>query len=241
MSCQISKMIKSLVSLIIFLTSVFLHQADASDAQRVTAGNFGLPGIIDLPTAQRFHDGELIVTQQLHKSLARSGISFQALPRMSVSFRYTGHGVNGGEAYGRVNHDRSFDAHISVIDEGRFLPAISFGLRDFIGTGWYSSEYIVGTKSMGNLNLTAGLGFGRLAGRSSFTNPLGALSSRFETRQSNRNSSDRGGTLGNINWFQGNASAFYGLQYHITDKISISSEYTPDLMSRVSKSNSKAW
>ena len=48
--------------------------------QRVNAGNFGMPGIIDLPTAQRFPDGEFVVTQQIHKSLARSGISFQALP-----------------------------------------------------------------------------------------------------------------------------------------------------------------
>ena len=58
----------------------------------------------------------------------------------------------------------------------KHVPAISLGLRDFIGTGWYSSEYIVGTKSMGNLELTAGLGFGRLAGRTSFSNPLSALS-----------------------------------------------------------------
>ena len=91
---------------------------------------------------------------------------------MGVSFRYTGHGINGGEAYGRVNHDRSFDAHISVKEEGRYLPAISLGLRDFIGTGWYSSEYLVSTKSIGILELTAGLGFGRLAGRNSFSNPL---------------------------------------------------------------------
>ena len=79
-------------------------------------------------------------------------ISFQALPRLGVSFRYTGHGANGGEAYGRVNHDRSFDAHVSLLDESKYLPEISIGLRDFIGTGWYSSEYIVGTKSSGTLN-----------------------------------------------------------------------------------------
>ena len=64
---------------------------------RVTVSNFGLPGIVDLPTARGFPDGELVVTQQLHKSLARSGISFQALPRVGVSFRYTGHGINGGK------------------------------------------------------------------------------------------------------------------------------------------------
>ena len=50
-----------------------------------------------------------------------------------------------------------------MLNESTYLPAISLGLRDFIGTGWYSSEYIVGTKSIGNVNLTAGLGFGRLS------------------------------------------------------------------------------
>ena len=203
-----------------------------NDTQQVTVGNFGLPGIIDLPTGRRFPDGELIVTQQLHKSLARSSISFQALSRVGVSFRYSGHGYGGGEAHGRINHDRSFDAHISILDEGAYLPAISLGLRDFIGTGWYSSEYIVGTKSIGDLELTAGLGFGRLAGKNPFPNPLGILSSRFDRRDANK--VGRGGTLGTINWFQGSTSAFYGIQYPISDRLTIASEYTPDLMSRES-------
>ena len=215
-----------------FIAAFIPSFALASEAKPVTPSNFGLPGIVDLPTAKRFPDGELIATQQLHKSLARSGISFQALPRVGVSFRYTGHGVNGGEAYGRINHDRSFDAHISILNEGKYIPEISIGLRDFIGTGWYSSEYIVGTKSLGKLELTGGLGFGRLAGRDAFSNPLSKFSSRFDQRDGNL--VGKGGTLGTINWFQGNASAFYGLQYHVSDRITISSEYTPDLMSRES-------
>ena len=220
----------TLALLIVVLASSSLPaQANESYKQRVTVSNFGLPGIVDLPTARHYRDGELVLTQQLHKSLARSGISFQALPRVGVSFRYTGHGFNGREAHGRVNHDRSFDAHISVLDEGKYIPAISLGLRDFIGTGWYSSEYIVGTKSIGNLEFTAGLGFGRLAGRHSFSNPLGTLSSRFNNRGTN--TVGRGGTLGTINWFHGKTSAFYGIQYNINDKIIISSEYTPDRMS----------
>ena len=124
MAYQISKIIKSAVPVIVVWTFLFLPQADASDGQLVAAGNFGLPGIIDLPTARRFPDGELVVTQQLHKSLARSNISFQAFPNVGVSFRYTGHGINGNQAYGRLNHDRSFDAHISVLDERTYLPAI---------------------------------------------------------------------------------------------------------------------
>ena len=218
---------------IVVLSFLFLPlYASESTRQRVTPGNFGLPGIIDLPSAKSFPDGELVLTQQLHKSLARTGISFQALPRVGVSFRYSGHGIDGSEAYGRINHDRSFDAHISLFNEGIYIPSVSLGLRDFIGTGWYSSEYIVATKSFRNIELTGGLGFGRFAGRDAFSNPLSVFSSRFDQRENN--AVGKGGTLGTINWFQGDASSFYGIQYHIRDKITISSEFTPDLMSRES-------
>ena len=200
---------KEVLVVFIIMACFTLRHVEASETYSATPGNFGLPGIIDLPTAYRFPDGELVITQQLHDSLARSGISFQALPRVGVSFRYSGHGINGGEAYGRINHDRSFDAHISVLSEGKYLPAISIGLRDFIGTGWYSSEYLVGTKSIGSLKFTAGLGFGRLAGRNAVSTPFSVLSSRFDQRDENK--VGRGGTLGSINWFQGPASAFMGL------------------------------
>ena len=234
MSRKISIKIITSVSVIILLTSLCLPNRAVSDPQRITVGNFGLPGVVDLPTARRLPDGELVTIHQNHKYLFMNGISFQVLPRIGVSFRYGGLGLGGSFAQGRYTWDRSFDAHISLLDEGKYIPAISLGLRDFIGTGWYSSEYLVGTKSIGNLELTAGLGFGRLAGRHSFSNPLSALSSRFEDRQAKTNAGDRGGTLGNINWFHGDASAFYGIQYHLSEKITLSSEYTPDIMSRES-------
>ena len=82
---------------ILFLLFGFLSdKASAKNNNHAISSNFGQPGIIDLPSARRFSDGELIVTQQLHKSLARSGLSFQALPRLGFSFRYTGHGIGGG-------------------------------------------------------------------------------------------------------------------------------------------------
>ena len=39
-------------------------------------GNFGLPGIIDLPTGKKLPDGELVITQQLHEYLARARFIF---------------------------------------------------------------------------------------------------------------------------------------------------------------------
>ena len=222
---------KIIFSMVTFAFLFFLLPTNvvAKDLRSTAIGNFGMPGILDLPTGKRLPDGELVLTQQLHQSLARSSISFQALPNLGVSFRYSGHGTGGGEAYERVNHDRSFDVHISLLDEGKYVPALSLGLRDFIGTGWYSSEFIVGTKSFGNFEFTAGLGFGRLAGKDAFSNPLRIISPKFVQR--NNNAYGLGGTLGTINWFQGNAAGFYGFRYQIRDNITLLSEYTPDLMS----------
>ena len=74
----------------LLLTSLLPYNVKGAELYKATPGNFGLPGIIDLPTAHRFPDGELIITQQIHKSLARIGLSFQALPRVGVSFLYAG-------------------------------------------------------------------------------------------------------------------------------------------------------
>ena len=222
--------LKLVFSSLFFLTIFNLPNCYAQARDLSSPGNFGLPGIIDLPTARRLPDGELIITQQIHRTLARAGLSFQALPNVGFSFRYSGHGKGGQEAYGRYNHDRSFDVHLLVTEETEYLPAISLGLRDFIGTGWYSSEYFVGTKSFGNLEVTAGIGFGRLAEKNTFANPLRFFSSEFENRKKRETGS--GGTLGNIKWFQGKASAFYGISYPVTEKLTLQAEYTPDLMSR---------
>ena len=202
------------------------------DPRSIYINNFGLPGLIDLPGAGRLPDGELVLTQQLHESLARSGMSFQLLPRLGVAFRYSGHGKNGDEANGRTNHDRSFDAHLNLLEEGTYLPSLAVGLRDFIGTGWYSSEYIVGTKTYGNIAVTGGLGFGRLAGRHTIENPFSVFSNRFHRRAPNE--VGKGGTLGTINWFQGDAAPFGGITYRYNDDLTFAAEYTSDLMGRES-------
>ena len=121
------------------------------------------------------------------------------------------------------------DAQLSILNESKYLPAISVGLRDFIAQ--YTIRIYCRNKNFSN-RITAGMGFGRLAGKNSFSNPLGKISSNFFTRQ--QNNIGRGGTLGTINWFQGKTSLFYGLNYRLGEKISIAAEYNADQMSRES-------
>jgi hypothetical protein len=110
-----------------FLLVIYPQNSIANNKHWGAPGNFGLPGIIDLPTAKRLPDGELVLTHHNHEYIFMNGISFQALPRIGFSFRYGGQGRGGIFAQGRVNWDRSFDAHISIVDDGKYLPAISLG------------------------------------------------------------------------------------------------------------------
>ena len=41
----------------------------ASEISQTKPGNFGLPGVFDIPTARKFQDGELIITHQNHKNI----------------------------------------------------------------------------------------------------------------------------------------------------------------------------
>ena len=69
---QAIKIIKSSFSLTLILAFLFLPQRAASDAQRATAGNFGLPGVIDLPSAKRFPDGELIIRKNIDVNASKT-------------------------------------------------------------------------------------------------------------------------------------------------------------------------
>ena len=74
-------------------------------------------------------DGEINLTSHNHEYVLMTGVTFQALPRLGVTFRYAGLGRGGNLLKERVIWDRSFDAHISITDEQKYLPAFSIGLR----------------------------------------------------------------------------------------------------------------
>ena len=63
------------------------------------------------------------------------------------------------------------------------MPAIAVGLYDFAGTGLYSSEYVVASYGVNNIDFHFGLGWGQLDGsKNKVNNPLGYISDRFNTR-----------------------------------------------------------
>ena len=187
---------------------------------------YGTPGgLIDMPTAEMAPDGELSTTISHFGGTTKTTMTFQILPRLTGSFRYSslsdyrpGRGTPTAYPNGTY-YDRSFDLRYQLVREGQYHPGIAIGLRDLIGTGLYSSEYVVATKTIGNrLRVTGGLGWGRLGSFDSFattgTRPGGVIGS--------------GGVPTYNRWFKGPVAAFGGVSYQATDRLSFKAEYSTD-------------
>lgn len=216
--------------LVLALLSIVVGQgAAAQDLQTQETYSYslyGVPGLIDMPTAQSAEDAELAATIGHFAGSTRTTLSFQITPRLSGSFRYASID-NWFLATGEETYDRSFDLRYQLLEEGRTLPAIAIGLQDMIGTGIYSAEYIVATKHLvPELSVTAGLGWGRFASDGGFENPLGFLSDDFNTRETLR--TGRGGRLESSKWFRGEAAFFGGVAWKATDRLALKVEYSSD-------------
>jgi hypothetical protein len=141
---------------------------------------FGEVGLIDMPSAHMVDDGQISVSVSALKDTQRYGFSFQALPWLEGSFRYS-HLSN----YDNIDYyDRSFGLKLRLVQESMNWPDISLGIRDIIGTGVYGSEYLVASKHLArDFDVTMGVGWGRLASSGALPNPVGEIFSAAKTRQ----------------------------------------------------------
>lgn len=176
---------------------------------------FGLPGMVEMPSAYALPDGETAVTVGGSASFQRATVAFQAAPRVTAAYRLTRVTDPGPGRDAQI--DRSFDLHIQLMRETATRPAVALGFRDLFGTDVQGSEYIVASKRLGKrFQVSAGLGFGRLGTRGGFD-----LTDRPAA-------SGPGGNLGARRLFRGDAAVFAGLEYNISDRWRVAAEYSSD-------------
>lgn len=206
----------------LMLTAAIPLQA-AGQTTGSTLGFGGVSGLIDMPTAGMLPDGEIAVAVSRFGKTTRATLTFQIAPRLQGSFRYTG--VDGlaptGSGYGpdATYYDRSFDVRFQALTEGPWWPAITVGLADIGGTGHYSGEYIVATKSLPHrVRVTAGVGWGRFGSHGSFGSTGHRPSGYVAT----------GGSLNADRWFRGDVAAFGGIEWQATDRLGLKVEYSSD-------------
>lgn len=185
---------------------------------------YGTPGLIEMPTALSDPDGRFATTLGYFDGQLRTTITFQVTPRLSGSFRY---GRNDDYVpEGNDNDplfDRSFDLRYRLTDEGPLMPAVAVGLQDFLGTGVYSGEYIVATKTLAPpLRVTGGIGWGRFGSFNGFDNPLGSNDRPVYTP------GDPGGDVNFDQFFRGEAAFFGGVEYQLGETATLTAEYSSD-------------
>ena len=110
--------------------------------------------------------------------------------------------------------DKGFNFKFRLKEEGIF-PAIAIGINDIAGTGLYSSEYVVASYGINNLDIHFGLGWGALNGSSnSFKNPLINIYENFGERPEPNESGDNTGQFEAGRYFSGQTvSPFFGISY----------------------------
>lgn len=214
---------------VICLFPVGIAQSPVAVAQEpaVFLSYFGTPGLLDMPSAVQMADGNLGFTVAGAGTTRRNTLTFQISPRLSGSFRYA---IISGFDPTNDRFDRSFDLTYLLRQETDWGPGVAVGLRDFAGTGIYSSEFLAATKSFGSrFRATVGLGWGRLAQRDGFDNPLSRLSGYFENRpRASAGGIDTTGQLDFGSWFRGDAAVFGGLEWMPNDRTRVVVEYSTD-------------
>ena len=220
--------VRTAVSALGFAAATLPGPSHAEKHDRTTLSFYGPPGLIETPTADALPDGTLAFTTSHFGATLRNTLTFQITPRLSGSFRYS---VIDAFNYGGTEDrlDRSFDLTFRLQDEGTIRPAISIGLRDFIGSGIYSSEYVVASKSIGDrLRISGGIGWGRLGSKNGFANPFGHIWGGFNTRRPFQDGVNNGGEIEANQWFRGDAALFGGVELRATDRLTVLAEYSSD-------------
>ncbi|MCX7373831.1 MAG: YjbH domain-containing protein [Alphaproteobacteria bacterium] len=154
---------------------------------------FGGAGLVEMPTARMRRDGVVEFGASLRSARHLGFVAWQALPWLEVVGR-----VN--DRWDRVADgarvDASMDLRMRVWQEGDVLPALAIGLRDVGGRGAFRGEFMVASKRFWGVDLSVGMGWGRLASGRDVPNPLAAGTRFLERRPDGVEGVFRGAHMG---------------------------------------------
>ena len=176
--------------------------------------NYGGVGLIQMPSARMHEAGTLAFSWAKFDPYLRGSIVAYPFSWFEASYQYTdinnalysnSPGFSGDQTY----KDKGFDAKFRLFTESAYIPEISVGARDLAGTGVFSSEFIVGSKRINNLDVTLGVGWGIMS-NNSIGNPLAQISDSLASRTNL--SGTKGGEFNTGYFFRGNAGIFGGVE-----------------------------
>ena len=187
-------------------------------------------GLIKVPNARTSKEGTVSFHYSRYDPYGRYVFNFSPYDWFEGALFYSDTNSLGYADYERgpggfqSHKDKGFSLKFRATKEGncrylslsicKYMPDVSVGLVDFAGTGLFSSEYVVASKSISRFDVTVGIGWGNLGSKNNLNgNPLAAFSEKFNSRDSVYNDGLLGGVPGASAWFRGDASFFAGIEY----------------------------
>ena len=182
-----------------------------------TSSNYGEVGLLEMPTARLMKEGSLKIG--ISSSYPNEFTYIVATPFswLETTYRYSEiKNLKYGPSTYSGNQslkDKGFDVKVRLLEESYYTPQVSIGIRDLAGTGVFSGEYLVGSKTIKDFDITLGIGWGVLGRTGNINNPLIDLDEQFRNRDS---ATELGGSFNTKDWFSGErASVFGGIEYHL--------------------------
>ena len=221
----------SLKFIVLFISFTELTGSDSFEFN--TYNNHGVIGLINTPTARFYEEGSHGITYFDGDPDQKLTLSSNPYDWLEASFFYmniqdiTQCRFNAeGKAFCMGYKDKGFNLKVKLKDQG-FMPAVAIGLNDFAGTSLYSSEYLVTSYGINNLDMHLGMGWGRLSSEDdSIKNPLTYIHDNFKNRPLGYDGS--GGNFDPSKYFSGETSSlFYGISYKIKNKLLFKFENDP--------------
>jgi hypothetical protein len=231
-----------IIKLILFLNIYFFSENISSNYDiNLSYNNHGVVGLINMPTARMFRESTHGIS--IYDGNPDQKLTFTSSPYdwLEASFFYTN--IQGMEYPGfeyQDYKDKGFNFKARIKNEGKY-PAVAIGINDIAGTGFYSSEYVVASKTYQKFDFHLGVGFGTLNGTNkTIKNPFIFLHESFENRPVNYE--DNGGQFQPSRYFSGmKASPFYGLSYELNKNLIFKFEHdttlTPGIVGYKESSN----
>ena len=208
-----------LLSTLAFCTSI--KAQEASEAWNLSPIGSSLmvhggTGLIQTPTSRMLAEGDLRVSYTDNDQYRFWSVTLQLFPWFQSTVRYTDVRTRLYSPFptfsgNQTLKDKGIDAKFRILEESYYLPELSVGFRDFGGTGFFESEFIGLSKSMGNFDFHLNMGWGYLGTTGNTSNPFCEISDNFCNRP--RGFTGRGGKIDYQRFFKGRAAIFGGLEY----------------------------
>lgn len=190
---------------------------ETSEPWYLSSSDWGVVGLLQTPTARMRHAGSYSATFSRTSPYSRYSFMLQPFDWMEAGFRYNNL-TNEKFGVSTTNtdqgfKDKNFDVKFRLMQESAHLPELSVGFRDVAGTGLFSGEYVVGSKRVGAVDFSLGIGWGSLGAGGGISNPFKLVGESFESRP--LATVGRGGTVDTNTFFKGPAALFGGAQVQL--------------------------